>query len=473
MDVEAPSSVTSLRSARILFSELRKLHIRAGKPSSREVATSIGGISHTTVNNVIRGKRIPSWLVLSRIVRELGGDEALFRGLWAAVREEGVALEPLPSPVGRSRPEVSVFVSYAPIDERATHGRIEEIVSGIKDMYASITGEDVEVFFNKSSLTRGGNWQDTVKFELSSSSIFLAFLSPSYIRSVECNNEFWEFYHFLKRNSSERLMIPLLFGDKERIATVDPQTDLWSTASQLHPIDVSSLRTVEPGQTVWLQKTHEIAEMIDQILNAVKGRSVRRAEAIEADQSGDDDVAPMLLEQMLQFEAAAPELMATMENLTDLLYKVGSQVNSAGPLMKRATTTKQRLSVARQLVRSIDPITDQVDEEVTILLRKLQVWDVTVQTVFDFVRRGSTVLLEESVLSALSSVTQMATAGIKAFSEAEIMHGAIRQGRGLSHELDAALKRLQSAALRLVGSRAMFTSWREEASELFRPTSSL
>jgi hypothetical protein len=469
VDVES-SSVTSSRNARILFSELRKLHVLAGEPGSREVATSIGGVSHTTVNNAIRGKTMPSWPVLSKIVKELGGDEALFRGLWAAVREEGVAVESLPSPVG-SRPDVSIFVSYAPIDERATHGRIEEIVLSIKDMYASMTGEDVRVFFDKSSLSAGETWQDAVRFGLSSSSIFLVFLSPSYIRSAACNNEFWELYHFLESNSSERLMIPLLFGDKERIARADPQTGLWSTASQLLVIDVSSLRIIEPSQTVWLQKAQEIAEVIDRALSSVKRRSVHQADAIGADRSGDDDVAPILLEQMLQFEAAAPELMATMEDLTDLLYKVGSQVNASGPLMKRATTTKRKLSVACQLARSIDPIADQVDEEVTTFLRSLKVWDVTVQTVFDFMRRSSTVLSGESVLPRLRSVYEMATAGIRAFDEAEVMHRAIGQGRGLSYELDAALKKLQSAALRLVDSRAMFTSWRAGASEFIQATS--
>jgi hypothetical protein len=427
-------------------------------------------VSHTTVNNAIRGKKMPSWPVLSKIVKELGGDETLFRGLWAAVREEGVAVESLPSPVG-SRPDVSIFVSYAPVDERATHGRIEEIVLSIKDMYASMTGEDVRVLFDKSSLSGGETWQDAVRFGLSSASIFLVFLSPSYIRSAACNNEFWEFYHFLESNSSERLMIPLLFGDKERIARADPQTGLWSIASQLHVVDVSSLRIIEPGQTVWLQKAQEIAEVIDRALSSVKRRPVRRAEAIGADQSGDDDVAPMLLEQMLQFEAVAPELMAIMENLVDLLYKVGSQVNAAGPLTRRATTTKRKLSVARQLARSIDPIAHQVDEEVAPFLRGLKVWDVTVQTVFDFMRRSSTVLPEESVLSTLWSVDQMATAGIKAFGEAEVMYRAIGQGRGLSHELDAALKKLQSAALRLVDSRAMFISWGEGTSKFIQATS--
>jgi len=466
---DVSSTVGVSRSARVLFAELRKLHIRAGEPSSRETAAAIGGMSHSSVNNAIRGRRVPSWPILSKIVKQLGGDENLFRGLWSAVREEGIEAELLPTPTAAHRPGVSVFVSYASIDERATHGRIGEIVDGIRDQYESLTGEQVGVFLDKSSLSAGDNWRDTIRFELSSSAIFLAFLSPSYIRSVECNNEFWEFYRFLEANSSERLIIPLLFGDRERTAGADPSTSLWNTAKELHIIDVGDLRTAEPGRTVWLEKTEKIAETIDSALRSVQARAAARPQEASTAQD-DEDTAPMLLEQMLHFEEIAPEFVVVMEDLKDSLFKVGSQVNGAGPLMRRATTTKRRLSVSRQLAHTIDPIANDVNDQVDRFLQNLQVWDVTVKTVFDHLRRrDESQLLEESVTSTLNAVAYMADTGMQVFGEAEGMHTAIGQGRGLSRELDEPLKKLQSASLRLANSRAIFATWKAGAEEFLNP----
>lgn len=453
------------RSGRILFSELQKLHIRAGEPSSREVASAIGGMSHTTVNSAIRGRRIPSWPVLSKIVAQLGGDENFFRGLWAATREEGLPSDPLTSPVAANRPAVSVFISYASIDDRATHGRVKEIVESVSDMYESMTGEKVGIFLDKSSLSAGENWRDSIKYELSSSAVFLAFISPSYVKSVECNNEFWEFYRFLEANSSERLIVPLLFGERDRTMGAASDTELWAVASQLQMEDINVLRVAEPGRTVWLEKTQKIASVIDTALRSVKRRSNVVGNKPEVD-SDDDVVAPMLLEQMLQFEQASPSLVATMEDLTDQFYRVGSSVNAASPVMNRATTTKRRLAVSRQLARTLNPIVAEIEPGVDSLMKDLKVWDVTVQAVFDYLRRQDAATpFSESVIETLRSVQQMALTSIDAFSQAEIMHNSIGQGRGLSRELDVPLKKLQSAMLRMADSRAMFAAWRDGAGD--------
>ena len=453
------------RGQTVLFSELKKLHIRAGEPSSREVAAGIGGMSHSTVNNTIRGKRVPSWPVLSKVVSQLGGDEGFFRSLWVASRDDGAAVAQLPTPISYARPDVSVFVSYASIDEEATHGRIEKIVSSVRAMYESMTGDDAGVFFDKHSVVAGENWQDAIRLNLSSSAVFLAFLSPSYIRSEWCNNEFWEFYRFLEANSSERLIIPVLFGEPERMARIGANSDLWTTARTLQTIDASPLRVVEPGQTEWLQKTSEIAGVIDKVLSSREKRA-GVSEVAEMTAEDDEELAPTLFEQMIKFEQAMPELQASTANITDLFYKVGHQVAGVGPMMGRARTPKRMLSISRQLSRSLEPIAEELSGEVTEFLRTLKVWDVTVQTVFDFVRRNPPLAGGEQVDSMLRTIVDAGRGGIDAFGEGETLSGAIGQGRGLSRELDRVLKKLQAEILRLADSRAIFRKWLDEGSVL-------
>lgn len=67
----------------VLVGELRSLWIGAGLPSSRDVATRSGGVSHSTVSETISGKRIPTWPKYRLIVTALGGDEQRFAQLWA------------------------------------------------------------------------------------------------------------------------------------------------------------------------------------------------------------------------------------------------------------------------------------------------------------------------------------------------------------------------------------------------------
>lgn len=469
MDDKADEPSTP-RSVRILASELRKLHLRVGEPSSREIAAAIGGISHTTVNNAIRGRKVPSWPVLAKIVGQLGGDETLFRGLWSATREEGAPSERLPTPIAAARPAVSVFVSYASIDNKATHGRIEEIVQSVSDMYESMTGEKVGIFLDKNSLSAGENWRDAIKYELSSSAAFLAFLSPSYVRSAECNNEFWEFYRFLEANSSERLIVPLLFGDESRTRSAAEGTGLWEVASQLHMIDIGELRLAELGKASSLAKTEKIANVIDSVLTSVK----RKANVVEdgptSEAEDDDEIAPMLLEQMLKFERESPEMLVVMEGLTEQFEKVGNAVGVAGPVMNRATTTKRRLAVARQLARTLTPIVEDIEKSIEDFLSGLKLWDITIQTVFDYLsRQSNSDRTVGDARDALVSVRGFAVAGMEAFGDAEGMQTAIGQGRGLSRDLDVPLRKLQTAMLRLADTRAMFMKWRDGVDDLGDP----
>jgi transcriptional regulator with XRE-family HTH domain len=52
---------------------LQVIWLAAGRPSSRSLAERCG-ISHTTINDILRGHRMGGWPTLSTLVRLLGGD---------------------------------------------------------------------------------------------------------------------------------------------------------------------------------------------------------------------------------------------------------------------------------------------------------------------------------------------------------------------------------------------------------------
>ena len=84
-------SPEQLLAAQELLAELRTAYLLAGGPSSRALAGAIARktghkISHTTVNQAVTGKIVPSWQILERIVKVLGGDVDHFRELWAQSR---------------------------------------------------------------------------------------------------------------------------------------------------------------------------------------------------------------------------------------------------------------------------------------------------------------------------------------------------------------------------------------------------
>jgi len=110
-DPTPPGPVTEL------FERLDQLHLKAGRPSMREIAAraGIGRISSSTVHNVFRSSRVPRWTFLEDIVTVLHGDTKEFLVLWQAAWQaenksapvRASSLEVLPSSPGPAEPAAS------------------------------------------------------------------------------------------------------------------------------------------------------------------------------------------------------------------------------------------------------------------------------------------------------------------------------------------------------------------------------
>ena len=69
-------------------SALHALYLAAGRPSARSISRELDhAASHTTIADLLTGRRIPSWAITQRVVAHLGGDEAKFRHLWGQSSE--------------------------------------------------------------------------------------------------------------------------------------------------------------------------------------------------------------------------------------------------------------------------------------------------------------------------------------------------------------------------------------------------
>ena len=93
-------------------SALRGLYRAAGRPSARSISRELDhAVSHTTIADLLSGRRIPSWAITQRVVAHLGGDETEFRHLWGQTSDEpGVAAATrklVGPPVGRLLDEVT------------------------------------------------------------------------------------------------------------------------------------------------------------------------------------------------------------------------------------------------------------------------------------------------------------------------------------------------------------------------------
>lgn len=455
---ERTDGLPTMTSPEAAFSAaLRDLHVRAGEPSSRAMAKEIGGISHTTLYAALRGTSVPSWPVTQKLVEHLGGDVEAFRDLWADTRPNA---QPRRSYSG---PEVSVFLSYARIDEKSSYGRILKLANDVANSYQSITGKTVGVFKDVESIKPGDDWRDRIRLGLSDSSILLAVISPAYLRSAACREELSEFLAFLDANSSTRLIIPLLFAASDRIANEFGQDDLWGRLEQLQWLDISQLRYSDEGTSSWMVIVDRIAERIDEVLDTPSTEDSENTEDVT--EKAVPQISEGTLNKLAAIESNLPEMVSNVEKYGRLMEQLNEAVVAAAPEMQRADTFGKKLGVSQRLANKLTPIADEMVKSADQLVKDLREMTYLANTAVEQVRSSSGDLPEEAI-DGLKSIRDMATVSIQAFSVIEEFTRSIEQVIGFSRELDRPLKKIQKASLNIASLRGTMSGWQEEVDSL-------
>jgi len=442
------------------FRALRELHRHAGQPSSRSIASKIGAVSHTTVSSALRGPKVPTWPVVAKIVEALDGDLDAIRELWVEARE------PLEIRTPADETEVRVFISYARIDDQATYGRISKLVEDIANSYRSITGKTVGVFLDVDSIRPGDDWRDRIRSGLSYSSIFLAFITPAYLRSTACRGELSEFFAFLEASSVDRLVIPLIFAKKERIEANFAEDDLWVKVSRRNYVDVSQLRTVNPGSPEWIETIELLAERIDETLvsfEQTEGTAQNKED--QPTHRPSKTPAPGTLDRMYALEQKVPEVVEDMARLGTLMEDLGKTATRATPRFTNANSFSARLGASKVLARQLDPIADNMVSTAERLVSNMTEWGFLVQYMLDYAGNGGD-LTDPEMTRVIGGLWQLATVSAASLSMVDQLILMISQGIGISRDLDRPFMAIQTACLRIADLGGILDGWKQSLQTL-------
>lgn len=446
-----------------MTSALHALHTRAGRPSSRTLSAKMGNVSHSYVHQVLKGAKLPSWPILAKLVRALDGDVESFRELWISAKSAGEKADDLPSPSRRVASDVSVFVSYAHVDDQATHGRLRAFVEDVANMYKSFTGLDVQVFVDRDSIPSGESWRDRIRLGLASSSIMLAFVTPAYLRSPNCVEEFTEFFSFLRVNSQTRLILPLLFFARERLERQFKDDLLWQEISEIQTEDISVLRTEERGSGLWVRRVELVADAIDEVLSSVSVDENSTTEPIAADEM-DDDNDFGILETRARIEEEAPEIAAAIQRMGDLLEEIGGIATDATPELQAADSFRKKLTLTQRIAQSFSPIAEEMDTISQRVRGGVEEWRLIIDPVFAEIRQGEVETTD--AIQFIQTVEQMCEASGPGLDAMIDFAGSVDQIRGQSASLDKPLKLIRSSALRFAELRAVFKEWQQQVTDL-------
>ncbi|MBH0098779.1 toll/interleukin-1 receptor domain-containing protein [Salinibacterium sp. NSLL150] len=157
--------------------------------------------------------------------------------------------------------DLSLFWSYAHVDDSSDHGRITLLAQHLASEIRVISGLEVDLFVDRKSLQWGDEWRTNIDRALTASTFFVPILSPTYFQQIECRNEFINFYREAKSRALDNLLLPLSYTPVSDFKSTNPD-EIVAIASSYEFEDWSRLRLKDPTSEGYRSGVNKLATRI-------------------------------------------------------------------------------------------------------------------------------------------------------------------------------------------------------------------
>ncbi|PSM44054.1 molecular chaperone Tir [Streptomyces dioscori] len=433
----------------VLAAALQDLHRQAGKPTLRALAERIGTVSHTTVADALRGKRQASWATVNAIVRELDGDEEKFRRLWQSTIEDASGQRARATSPHVTGGEPIGFWCYSRRDDELDGGRITRLAQSIAYEFEIITGEELKVFLDDTSISWGESWRARIDMALSSVTFLIPIVTPRFLKSQECRKEVITFAGHATSFGLEELLLPIHYVNVPQLTDGESEDEVAALIARRQMEDWRELRLDDEKSPRYRQAIHKLALRISEILEEASVPPPPVLTPVD----GDVD-EPGFIEVMAAAEAALPKWQATVEEFAEVTQSITAEIGWATHEMNasdaRGGGFAGRVRVTQELAKRLtDPV-----RIISLLGAKYSTELLEIDPgIISLIRQASEGVLdeedEEAVkefihhLKELVRVTQEVTPQLKNFSEGarQLARGS-RHIRPLMNDIDAALQKV-------------------------------
>ena len=223
--------------------------------------------------------------------------------------------------------DAQVFWSYAHADDDRDAGRIRRLADAVVREYEFLTGGEPLNLFIDEDLAWGDRWRDRIDTALDRTSLFVAVLSPTYLRRPECQRELETFLRIADAAGDELILLPLLYGPLPETDADPVVLRLIERVRQHQWFDVTELRFEEETSAPWRRMVNQLAvrlrDAAESSSKVVAATPPAHAEVLDAPDLAElyeqvDRIEPAMRSLMASFETAAQVLQGTLDFPPDL-----------------------------------------------------------------------------------------------------------------------------------------------------------
>ncbi|MBS4103715.1 toll/interleukin-1 receptor domain-containing protein [Tsukamurella paurometabola] len=366
------------------------------------------------------------------------------------------------------------FWSYAHSDN-ASGGHVRAIAEDLVHEYRVLTGDELTLFVDRdknSGLQWGEAWRERISTTIAGTTFLIPIVSPSYLRSQSCRDEFLDFWAKAKVSSLGELLLPILYSSVD--LSPDSDDEICRIVSDIQYEDWREVRLEERHSSAYKKAIHKLASRLVDIAKDVDSRP----ELIPIDnlKSGDSvgvDDSPGLIDLMVDAEDAMRGLAGDIARMNTAKASAMAAIAGVSPVAPGATARARAQAVKAIGAVIAEPLAELSDagKAVESALRSV---DLGVTGVVDYATEFG---ISESEIGKLEEMR----AGFNVLArKMSVDQGLpkllvqLRQMASLSRDLRQPMKSLEAALMAMKSSHGIVSRWESEvqrAIDSYRPNS--
>ncbi|MDJ0318667.1 toll/interleukin-1 receptor domain-containing protein [Arthrobacter antibioticus] len=373
------------------------------------------------------------------------------------------------------------FLSYSHLDDEADEGRIRRLAKQIQSEYRVLTGQELEIFVDRSDLRWGQKWKERIDGALQTTTFFIPVLSPSFFASNECRREFFEFFNTTRSLGVPRYLLALRYAPVDDL--VAESTDrAKAIAAETQYKNWEDLRLVDESSAQHRLAINELAQELRQLMREVQTQPAKDAAASGAgelfrrsnsslqtiatsatdDQDDPYDDAPSAIELVAELPDRSNAWMKTMGRFEEasnefnrILNEGTGELNAVGG---NGNPFASKIVILRRVAEDLDVPARNIEQAGEQYMKDLLEIDPSFRALAEL-GHLQTSAGRASFIAAQQSVQSMVESGKKA---TESVQEAIKAGRGLarlSRDLRPPLKKYETGSQNILDGQAIMQEW--------------
>ncbi|TDX74493.1 hypothetical protein EDF35_3986 [Rathayibacter sp. PhB151] len=264
----------------------------------------------------------------------LDGSHPLGRAGDARISEREVVT--VPDPIVGS--DASIFISHVHADDASSRGRMISFAKDLADRYEFLTGGSLRLFIDRDDISWGENWRQRLRAEASTTTFLLSFVTPRYLSSAACREEFLDFRRAATADPGQKVLLPLIWVDPSASGVMSDKDPVWSVIKETQWVAATDFRLLEPESV-------EYDTVLDQLTQRLRiaVATVAKDRTETFTQRGEDpDEDRDLLETLESLEASRTDIERAASGLKDAIASISAVFSGRPPLRTGPTYATAR-----------------------------------------------------------------------------------------------------------------------------------